>query len=207
MAAMAPELWPMMMVFSSQCSSVSMKGSQMLSRAVTKFQGKEKVSFDKDSLSLMPPHLSNRGLLSISQLKDCSTTREMGLFQQSQQFMCCCLKDSSPQFCYRYIRINIDFIFYLVLIRKYQGNNKNIILKPLCKLSNLRNNSRQQSQVHMYNYSFFPKRKFLTQVMGIVRTKVQCYSLKYLDLIQVLQSFIISLSHMKHSYILPGNIC
>ena len=35
MDAMAPELWPMMMVFSSQCSSVSMKGSQMLSRAVT----------------------------------------------------------------------------------------------------------------------------------------------------------------------------
>lgn len=43
MAAMAPELWPMMMVLSSQCSSVSMKGSQMLSRAVTKVQGKERV--------------------------------------------------------------------------------------------------------------------------------------------------------------------
>lgn len=41
MAAMAPELWPTMMVFSSQCSSVSMKGSQMLSRAVTVFRVKQ----------------------------------------------------------------------------------------------------------------------------------------------------------------------
>lgn len=49
MAAMAPELWPMMTVFSSQCSSVSMKGSQRLSRAVTKIWGKETVSFDRDS--------------------------------------------------------------------------------------------------------------------------------------------------------------
>lgn len=43
MAAMAPELWPMMMVSSLQCSSVSMKGSQMLSRAVTEVQGKGRV--------------------------------------------------------------------------------------------------------------------------------------------------------------------
>lgn len=42
MAAMAPELWPIMMVSSSQRSSVSMKGSQMLSRAVTQVQRKER---------------------------------------------------------------------------------------------------------------------------------------------------------------------
>lgn len=61
MAAMAPELWPMMMVFSSQCSSVSMKGSQMLSRAVTRFRIKS-LSFDRDSLSLILSYLSNRQL-------------------------------------------------------------------------------------------------------------------------------------------------
>lgn len=80
MAAMAPELWPMMMVFSSQCSCVSMKGSQILSRAVTEVQGEERVSFHRDSLNLMLPRLSNMTTQQFTTSKTAGPQWEVGLF-------------------------------------------------------------------------------------------------------------------------------
>lgn len=105
MAAMAPELWPMMMVFSSQCSSVSMKGSQMLSRAVTRFRIKS-LSFDRDSLSLILSYLSNRQLTQqFTTSKTAESHWEMG-----------------PKICMLLLVLVVLFLFFTMFFKKILRN-------------------------------------------------------------------------------------